>query len=76
MKKLIFSILFMVASAAVNAQTNPNTVKVNSYVKNNGTYVKSYERTAPNNTKKDNFNSPGNLNPNTGRITKSKGYGR
>ena len=64
MKKLIFSILFIVASATVNAQTNPKTVRVNSYTTKQGTVVKSHVRTAPNNTKTDNFSFPGNFNPN------------
>ncbi len=76
MKKLIFSILFIVAGATVNAQTNPNTTNVNGYVKNNGAYVQPHVRTAPNNTRRDNFSYPGNYNPNTGRVSRSRMYGR
>jgi hypothetical protein len=76
MKKLILIFGFMVATIAVNAQTNPNTVRVNGYVKNNGTIVQPYVKTAPNNTKKDNYSYPGNYNPNTGRVSRSRGYGR
>ena len=54
----------MVATIAVNAQTNPKTVRVNSYTTKQGTVVKSHVRTAPNNTKTDNFSFPGNFNPN------------
>ena len=64
MKKLILSILFIVAGATVNAQTNPKTVRVNGYTTKQGTTVKPYVITAPNNTKSDNFSYPGNFNPN------------
>lgn len=76
MKNLILILGFMVASATVNAQTNPSTVNVNGYVKNNGSYVQPYVRTAPNNTRRDNFSYPGNYNPNTGRVSRSRSYGR
>ena len=33
------------------------------------TYVNPYERTSPNNSKSDNYSTPGNYNPNTGKTT-------
>lgn len=51
-------------------QTNPKTERVKSYYKRNGTTVRTYRRTAPNHTTKDNYSHSGNTNPNTGK----KGY--
>jgi hypothetical protein len=44
-------------------------VYVNGYYKSNGTYVNSYERTAPDGNPYNNYSYPGNYNPNTGSIT-------
>lgn len=33
------------------------------------TYINSYDRTTPNSTTSDNYNNPGNYNPNTGWTT-------
>ncbi|MEN6421331.1 MAG: hypothetical protein ABFD76_05230 [Smithella sp.] len=33
------------------------------------TYVDTYQRTSPNRTKADNYDYPGNYNPNTGRTS-------
>ncbi len=38
------------------------------------TYVQPYQRTNPNNTLRDNYNYPGNYNPNTDRITPGDPY--
>lgn len=40
---------------------------VNGYYKSNGTYVDSYMKSSPNNTKSDNFSTYGNVNPYTGQ---------
>ena len=66
MKKLIFSILFMVAGATVNAQSFGNDVCTNGYFNNSGTYVNGYYKTQPNNTNWDNYSTQGNQNPYTG----------
>ena len=42
-------------------------VSVSGYYKSNGKYVQPHYRSAPNNTKRDNFNFKGNTNPYTGR---------
>lgn len=46
-----------------------HAVHVNGYYRSNGTYVQSYERTAPDGNPYNNYSYPGNYNPNTGRIT-------
>lgn len=51
------------------------TVKVGSYYKDNGTYVESHYRTAPNKTTLDNWSTKGNINPYTGKSgTKANSY--
>ena len=42
-------------------------VNVKAYTKKNGTVVAAHQRTAPNSTKKDNWSTKGNVNPNTGK---------
>jgi hypothetical protein len=44
-------------------------VHVNGYYRSNGTYVNSYERSAPDSSPYNNYGYPGNYNPNTGSIT-------
>lgn len=46
-----------------------HAVSVSGYYKSNGTYVQSYERTAPDGDPYNNYSYPGNYNPNTGNIT-------
>ena len=47
--------------------TNPSVVHVKGYVKKDGTVVAPHDRTAPNNTKNDNWSTKGNINPETGK---------
>jgi len=47
-------------------------VQVNGYFKSNGTYVESYQRSAPNNTVTDNYSYKGNTNPYSGTIGTNK----
>jgi hypothetical protein len=42
-------------------------VHVDSYIKSNGTVVNSYYRTAPDNTKSNNWSTYPNVNPYTGK---------
>jgi hypothetical protein len=49
-------------TGAVSAQ-----VYVKPHVTKDGTYVQGYQRTAPNETKVDNYSSQGNVNPYTGQ---------
>lgn len=50
-------------------------VHVDGYYRSNGTYVKPYERTAPDSTRTNNYNYPGNYNPNSGRVTGGDSFG-
>lgn len=64
MKRLIAAaVLFAIAAPAMGQ------VHVRGYYRKDGTYVQPYERTRPNSTTSDNYDTPGNYNPNTGRIT-------
>ena len=47
--------------------SNSNSNSVEGYTNKNGTYVQPYERTNPNSSKTDNYNAPGNFNPNPPR---------
>lgn len=40
---------------------------VRGYTRKNGTYVAPHRQTNPNKTKKDNWSSKGNVNPDTGK---------
>ena len=46
---------------------NPSTTTVHGYTKKDGTYVAPYQRTAPNETQRDNWSSKPNVNPYTGK---------
>ena len=67
MKKLIFISVLSLATIFVNAQSNPHSTPVKGYTKKNGTFVQPSHRTAPNHTQRDNYNTKGNTNPNTGK---------
>lgn len=51
--------------------SNPRSNSVDGYTNKNGTYVQPYQRTNPNNTQYDNYNSRGNTNPYSGQTGKS-----
>lgn len=51
-----------------------NDVKVDSYIKTDGTIINSYYRTKPNNTLLDNYSTKGNINPHTFKIGKIKPF--
>ena len=59
---IFLTILFMHIPAAYAEH-------VNGYFRSNGTYVQGYERTSPDSSPYDNYDYPGNYNPNTGNIT-------
>ena len=61
MKKIA---IFLVAACAATAWAQ---TYVQPHVTHNGTYVQGYMRTAPNNTKMDNYSTQGNVNPYTGQ---------
>ena len=48
------------------SNTNPEKVHVNTYEKKDGTIVEEHNRTAPNNTNRDNWSTKPNTNPETG----------
>jgi len=69
-------------SESVNSQSRRSRdVSVNGYYRQNGTYVAPYIRTAPNQTRDDNYSTRGNINPYTleegrqRRDSESKRYG-
>jgi hypothetical protein len=43
--------------------SNPQTHSTSGYTRSNGTYVRPYVATNPNNTQRDNFGTRGNYNP-------------
>ena len=61
MKKVVFFILLFTSISMFADEY------VNGYYKSNGTYVDSYMKSSPNNTKSDNFSTYGNVNPYTGQ---------
>ena len=46
---------------------NNGTHSVEGHTTKNGTYVQPHRQTNPNNTKRDNWSSKGNVNPDTGK---------
>ena len=72
MKKLILTIAISIITFGCFAQVNSNYTHVNGYYKSNGTYVEGYNRTAPNNTNRDNYSTKPNTNPWTGEKGKVK----
>lgn len=69
MKKLLISIVATIAlfSFSTTLFAQAASSYVSGYFKKNGTYVQGYYRTAPNNTRLDNFSTKGNYNPYTGK---------
>jgi hypothetical protein len=57
----------LLALLAIGATASAADRAVNGYTRSNGTYVQPYERTAPNNTRADNYSTQGNTNPYTGQ---------
>lgn len=55
--------------------TNPNSVHVGGYSRQDGTYVPPHERSSPNETTLDNWSHRGNINPHTGRRGYQSGSG-
>ena len=55
------------AGRRTSSSSNSGEVSVNGYYRQNGTYVAPYVRTAPNQTRNDNWSTVGNTNPYTGR---------
>lgn len=62
MKKFIASALFLTLAASAMAQTT-----VRPHVRSDGTFVQGHVRSAPNDTRTDNYSTQGNSNPYTGQ---------
>lgn len=61
--KTVLMLTILIGSAAfANASTY-----VRGYTKSNGTYVQPHYRSAPDNTKLNNWSTQGNVNPYTGK---------
>ena len=71
MKRIIFALIaFSLAFAPCLIVTDASArglTSVKGYTKKSGTYVAPHKRTAPNNTKMDNYSTKGNTNPYTGK---------
>lgn len=71
MKRLFFvtaiALLLATPAQAQRGHRSGGTVHVRASVRRDGTPVKAHERTAPNNTIKDNWSTKGNTNPYTGK---------
>ena len=68
MKHLVVLLLLSIAASSAFAD------RVRAYTKKDGTYVAPHERSAPNSTKFDNYQTEGNINPNTGKPGKKSAW--
>ena len=74
MKRLIIWAIVVILAMPILAYAG-DRVKVRGYWRDSDhdgikdKWVQPYERTAPNGSRTDNYNYPGNFNPNTGRMT-------
>jgi hypothetical protein len=66
MRAFVTAVVLLCAIASIPAFAR-GSVHVRGYYRSNGTYVAPYVRTAPNNTKVDNWSTKGNFNPYTGK---------
>src|SRR5690349_2202811 len=55
------------SSKSGGTSKSSGVVHVRGYTRKDGTYVPGYDRTAPNDTKLDNWSTEGNVNPETGK---------
>ena len=60
--RLVIATLLVAASSCALAQTY-----VNPHVRKDGTFVQGHIRSAPNDTRIDNYGTKGNINPYTGQ---------
>src|SRR5947207_571971 len=54
------------SSSSRSSGSGGGVVHVRGYTRKDGTYVAPHDRTAPNDTKLDNWSTKGNVNPETG----------
>lgn len=59
--------VLLIASVLVMSAAEAKPVRVDGYIRKDGTYVPSSVRTAPNNRRFDNYSAQGNVNPYTGK---------
>ncbi len=64
LRTVVFSFAVIVTAAVASAQGN---VRVDGYTRKDGTYVQPHYRTAPDNSRTNNYGSQGNVNPYTGQ---------
>lgn len=74
-----FSAILLIC--AVSSPALAGSTRVGGYIKKDGTYVPSHQRTTPNSTRTDNWSSKPNYNPYTGKTgtvdpykPKTRGY--
>ena len=71
MKMLVAALVAVSAFASVaEAQ-----VRVRGYTRSDGTYVAPHTRSRPDSSTSNNYSTPGNYNPNSGRVTPLPSYG-
>ena len=68
--RTLLAVLLAALSASAFAQTY-----VNPYVRKDGTFVQGHVRSAPNDTRIDNYSTRGNSNPYTGTQGTQNPYG-
>ncbi len=71
----IFRVAVLLACALLLPSGIGADVTVKEYTKKDGTVVETHKRTAPNNTKNDNYSTKGNINPYTGKPGTKPGDG-
>jgi hypothetical protein len=63
------TIMFAIAALVFLNVSQANAESVRGYIHRDGTYVGPHQRTNPDRTPYNNYNFPGNYNPNSGRTT-------
>ena len=68
--KLLVVLLLMASTMLLISQdSEAKRVYVKGYYRKDGTYVRPHYRTAPDGNPYNNYSTPGNYNPNTGKVT-------
>jgi len=62
-------IILLTALAFLLVHLPAQSASVDGYYRKDGTYVAPYQRTNPDHSPYNNYNFPGNYNPNSGRTT-------
>ena len=61
--------MFLVVILVLGGLSRANAASVDGYTRRDGTYVSPYQRTNPDRSPYNNYDYPGNFNPNTGQVT-------